>query len=255
VGQEGSVLQDKRVRCGLRAATNSEQLAQVVGAGVFPVANGPFSPTHDGYLEDNGNPGYDLEEAKRLLGEYTAETGQKPTIIFSTVPDQGATQTASLIQQMWQEAGAEVEIEVMEQSTLILNALLGDASFNVFGWRNHGAGPSVDQQYVWWHKSTSAPPGQLALNFGRLDDPVINDLLDQQRSEPDPEKRTAIAQDINRRFAEECWIIPTTWTVWGVAGTPEVQGLDRTTFPDSPALRHSDGNGGFWLTNAWLADD
>jgi peptide/nickel transport system substrate-binding protein len=255
VGQPGSPLQDKRVRCGLRAATNTEQLAEVVGAGVFPVANGPFSPTHDGYLEDNGNPGYDLEEARRLLGEYAAETGQKPKIIFSTVPDQGATETAALVQQMWQEAGAEVQIEVLEQSTLILNALLGDPAFNAFGWRNHGAGPAVDQQYVWWHKSTSAPPGQLALNFGRLDDPVLNDLLDQQRSEPDPARRAAIAQDINRRFAEECWIIPTTWTVWGMAHTPEVRGLDDATFPDSPDLHLHDGNGGFWLSNAWLSED
>jgi peptide/nickel transport system substrate-binding protein len=252
VGQPGSVLQDKRIRCAARSATNTALLADAVSAGVFPVANGLFSPTHDGHLADNGNPGYDLEEARRLVEEYRAETGEAPAIVFSTVPDLGSQQSATLIQQMWKEAGIDVEIEVLEQSTLILSALRGDPSFMVFGWRNHGSSSAVDQQYVWWHGSTSAPQGQLALNFGRLDDPVINELLDEQRSEPDPARRAEMAQAINRRFAEECWVIPTTWTVWGVAHTPEVEGLDATTFPDAPELRHHDGNGGFWLTNAWL---
>ncbi|HEX9260388.1 MAG TPA: ABC transporter substrate-binding protein, partial [Acidimicrobiales bacterium] len=43
VGQEGSPLQDKRVRCALLQATDKKTLAETTGAGVFPLANGLFS--------------------------------------------------------------------------------------------------------------------------------------------------------------------------------------------------------------------
>ena len=90
---------------------------------------------------------------------------------------------------------------------LITNALLGSPEFFAFGWRNH-AGLWADSQHHWWHGfaadgfGAEAKDGGIALNFGRLNDPVINDLLDEARGETDPDARKAIAQDINRQFAK-----------------------------------------------------
>jgi ABC-type transport system substrate-binding protein len=251
VGQQGSPLQDQRVRCGLLAATDARTLSETVGAGVTPVANGVFSPGQQGYLADNGNAGYDPDRAKQLIAAYTAERG-KPTILFSTVTDSGALQTAQLLQAWWEEAGADVEIVQLEQAKLITNALLGDDAFMAFGWRNHG-GFVLDQQYVWWHRSTAQPKGQLALNFGRLDDPVINDLLDRNRSEADPAKKREYGEAVNRRFAEQCWVIPTTWAVWGVVGEPDIRGIGETTFPDSTdRVRDGAGFAGqIWFHQIW----
>jgi ABC-type transport system substrate-binding protein len=252
VGQEGSPLQDQDVRCGLTAATDAKTLAEVTGAGQFPVANGLFSPGQQGYLDNPGNQTYDPAKAKELIGRWSAaHGGQKPHIVYSTVTDATALQAAQLIQQWWNDAGAEVDIVQIEQSKLITNALLGDPQFMAFGWRNH-SGYVLDNQYVWWHSSLALPPGQLAINFGRLRDPVIDQMLDDARTNPDAAKVTTDAEAVNREFAKECWAIPTAWVVWGIVSKPAVHGLQEATFPGGAAgtLRNSFGT--FWLQNAWI---
>ena len=41
------------------------------------------------------------------------------------------------------------------------------------------------------------------MNFGRINDPVIDKLLDQGRSEIDPAKRKTIYENLNREFATQ----------------------------------------------------
>ncbi len=251
VGQEGSPLQDQQVRCGLAAATDAKTLIEATGAGQFPVANGMFSPGQQGHLSDSGNQGYDPAKAKELIGAWTAaHGGQKPHIVYSTVTDTASLQIAQLVQQWWQDAGAEVEIVQLEQSKLITNALLSDPQFMAFGWRNH-SGYVLDNQYFWWHSSQALSPGQLALNFGRLRDPVIDQLLDDAHTNPDPAQEQADAEGVNRQFAKECWTIPVSWNVWGLVSKPTVHGLGDGTFPGgSGRLRNSFGT--LWLQSAWL---
>jgi peptide/nickel transport system substrate-binding protein len=252
VGQEGSPLQDQQVRCGLAAATDAQTLIDTVGAGQFPLANGVFSPGQQGHLDDTGNQKYDPAKAKELIGAWSAaHGGQKPHIVFSTITDSTALQTAQLLQQWWQAAGADVEIVQLDQSKLITNAVLGDPQFMAFAWRQHN-GYVVDNQYVFWHSSMALPPGQLALNFGRLKDPVIDAALDDAHVTPDPAKGEADAEAVNRQFAKECWNIPISWQVWGLVSKPTVHGLDGATFPGGTGtLRNSFGT--FWLQNVWLA--
>jgi peptide/nickel transport system substrate-binding protein len=251
VGQEGSPLQDQQVRCGLAAATDAQTLIDTVGAGQFPLANGVFSPGQQGHLDDTGNQKYDPAKAKELIGAWSAaHGGQKPHIVFSTITDSTALQTAQLLQQWWQAAGAEVDIVQLDQSKLITNAVLGDPQFMAFGWRQHN-GYVVDNQYVFWHSSMALPPGQLALNLGRLKDPVIDQALDDAHVTPDPAKGEADAEAVNREFAKECWNIPVSWQVWGIVSKPTVHGLDQATFPGGTGtLRNSFGT--FWLQNVWL---
>jgi peptide/nickel transport system substrate-binding protein len=254
VGQEGSPLQSQDVRCGLTAATDSKVLAETTGAGVFPVANGPFSPGQQGYLDDTGNQTFDMDKAKELIKKWSdANGGQKPKIIYSTVTDSTALQTAQLVQQWWEEAGADVEIAQIEQQKLILNALLGDPAFNAFGWRNH-AGLILDNQYIWWHSSGALPPGAPALNFGRMKDPVIDEKLDAARAEADPAKAKTLAEDVNRQFAKECWLIPTTWAIWGLVGSPKIQGIGTSTFGDGETILRDGAGfpGQVWFKNVWL---
>jgi peptide/nickel transport system substrate-binding protein len=99
----------------------------------------------------------------------------------------------------------------------------------VFGWRNHG-GVNPDSQRVWWHSETSTQ--QLALNFGRINDPELDALLDTIRSTTDDAERQAAAEDINRLFGEQVYNIWNTWTVWGLAHLPTVHGINDFTFPD-----------------------
>ena len=57
-------------------------------------------------------------------------------------------------------------------------------------------------------------------------------MLEAARSEADVDVRRGIAEDINRRFAEQCYIIVSDYTQWGVIHTPAVQNIGRTPLPD-----------------------
>ena len=97
---------------------------------------------------------------------------------------------------------------------------------------------------------------ELALNFGRLDDPEMNALLEQARGEADPDARRAIAEDVNRRFASECFIVPTSWTQWGISSSPSIQNIGRTPIPDTDRyMRDGAGFAGqVWLTAVFTAE-
>jgi ABC-type transport system substrate-binding protein len=247
-------LADRDVRCALLQAFETEDLIEVTTGGAAEPSIGPFTPGQEGYLEDNGYLGYDPDAAADAIAAWTAENGPL-NINYSTTPTVTNLQTAQYLAGEWGAIGVNVTIDQIEQSTLINNALFGSPDFDAFGWRNH-AGLFVDSQYFWWHGSAASPPGELALNFGRLNDPEINELLELSRSESDPDVRRGYAEDINRRFASECFIIPISQTQWGVHYQPSVQNIGRSPIPDQDTfLRDGAGfPGQVWMTAVFLAD-
>ena len=226
-------------------------MVDAIQAGVNDVANGPFTPAQEGYLEDSGNQTYDPATAAELIADYAAENGQ-PTIKYTTTNDQAALTLVELVSASWEEAGVKVEISQQEQGALITSALVGDDSFNAFLWRNHAG--TLDRNYIWWHSNNAGPKGSLALNFGRQKDAQIDALLDENRESNDPARKAEIAQEVNRIFAEECYMIPLYWTTWGIASHAGVMGLQDATFPgstDKPAFGQG-FPGQFPLISAWL---
>ncbi len=85
---------------------------------------------------------------------------------------------------------------------------------------------------------------------------MINDLLDEARSEPDEARSIELAQEINRQFAKECWIMPTSWTTWGILMNPSVQNIGRDPLPDGEGAM-ADGAGfpgQVWLSSVYKTE-
>ena len=61
---------------------------------------------------------------------------------------------------------------------------------------------------------------------------MIDAALDTARSSPDEAERKAAAEEVNRPFAEDCYYIPLSWTLWGVISEPTVQGFGTLVLPD-----------------------
>jgi len=204
-------------------------------------------------MEDNGfDPAQDIEGAKALIADYQAEHPGDVMINYGTTVSAINAQTAELLQGYWNEIGVTTEIQQVPQDQFITNALFGDPGFFMYGWRNH-AGTVIDNQYFWWHSSASAPDGQLALNFGRLEDPIV-DNLDAQRSEPDPAKREQLAENVNKEMATNCDQFPISWTLWGTPHKPDIQGLGTYVLPDGSTARDGAGfSGQFWTQTLFLA--
>ena len=152
------------------------------------------SPRQVGYLKDTGYPQkQDMEKAKALIADYKKENPGPLNLSLATTQDETNLTIAQFQKQWWEEAGVDnVTIDQIDQGNYIVTALLGN--FQVFQWRNH-SGFDLDNQYIWWHSSSAAPVGQLALNFGRIKDPQIDALLDKNRAETDPAKKQGYAEE------------------------------------------------------------
>ena len=100
-------------------------------------------------------------------------------------------------------------------------------------FRNYPGG-DPDINYVWWYGDNNP------VNFGGYNDPEINRLLDEGRSEPDPAKRKQIYQDINKQFAKEIWSIWSWYTPWAVVTDANVHGILGPALPGEDASKASD---------------
>ncbi len=245
---------DARVRCALSMAIDRTELIDLTAGGILQPANGLFSPGQEGYLDDNGfSTDQDIEGAKKLIEEYKTATGATSVDVhYGHTADRIGDQTAELLKGYWDQIGVNTTIDVVPQDQFITLALLGDPTFYMYGWRNH-AGINVDAQNFWWNSASGTTDGGLSLNFGRINDPKVDADLATARSSADPAERKAAAEDINRTFAENCYQIPTSWTLWGTPHKPSVHGLGDWVLPDGTKSRDGAGfSGQFWLHTVWV---
>ena len=204
-----------KARQALAYAFNFDDYNAIRGKGILTRATGPFAPGSVGNLEETDLPGYDLDEAKRLVAEYEEETGQALQFSYTTTQAESTLADAQFWQQAAADAGMELEIVTVDQSTQIDTAISGD--FEAIGWRNHPGG-DPDEQFVWWESTYPT-------NFGRIKDPEIDSLLNDGRSNPDQDARVTIYEDLNKRFGQEVYNIWNYYTIWGVATAPDVHGV------------------------------
>jgi len=228
-----SPLLNVHCRRALAHAMDRDRMAKDRGAGLVSPANGPFPPGSIGYLADNGYPAFDLDKAHQEMTQCLSELGTDHIeFTFNTTNDPFNVETGGLVQSMWADAfGDQVRATItpIEQGQYIGLALNG--TFNAQQWRSH-SGLDPDQQRLWWQKASVSPIGKLALNFGRFKDDVIDGALQTIKSNPDPAARKAAAETINRRFGEQVYNWWWSWTLWGVATQPYVNGIERNVLPD-----------------------
>ena len=221
-------LNDIEVRRHMGMAIDRDTLNEINSSSVFKVANGPFDTDVMGYLEEPGNVQYDKAAAAAFF------EGKNISFELTYATDPTLQAIANDVKRQLGEVGVTVTVNELDQASLIDKALGG--KFNVLLWRNHmGADP--DTQYVWWHSG-------LPTNFGKINDPKIDSLLEQGRVESDPAKRRAIYEDLNRAFAAGAYNLWNWYTEWGIGARKEIHGLTSATMPDG-----SPGSGLRWGIN------
>jgi peptide/nickel transport system substrate-binding protein len=213
---------DILARRAVQYARNTAEINQIRNRGIPELATGPFGPGAMGYLADTGTPEPNLKKARALVAEYEAKHGAPPDYTYTSVNTPDNIAVAELVKEQAAKVGIDVTIRTVDQATLINEALAGN--FQAMGFRNHPGG-DPDAQAVWWRSDSP-------INFGRIKDPEIDRLLEAGRVETDPEKRTEIYEDLNRRFADQAWNLWSWYTTWGLAAKPDVKGLLGPRLPD-----------------------
>jgi peptide/nickel transport system substrate-binding protein len=188
--------------------------------GINTLSSGPFPPDNPAYLKKRPVD-HDLKKARQLVQEYERKHGQPLQWEYLTNDVPETVAIAQLVQEQNKAAGIDVSVRTLDQAELIDEVL--DGNFQGAGFRNHPGG-DPDTNYVWWHSG-------LPTNFGRINDPEIDRLLDEGRQESDPTKRVEIYKDLNRRFQQQLYNLWSWYSIWAAGTQNDVRGVKGPKLP------------------------
>jgi peptide/nickel transport system substrate-binding protein len=209
---------DPRMRRALVHATDSQTLVEALAGGTGIVANGPFPPSSPWHVVDTGYPTFDPEEARRLVEEYTAETGSAPAFTYQTPSTDSLLELATALEQMWEDVGFDVTLNTaLDQTTLILNVITGNYEMSIWQLQDF-ADPDV-LLYNYFHSTGS-------LNFEKYSNPAVDVALDEGRTNPDRDARVDAYTDAIRGIAADVPVTFGTFLITGLACTTGVAGID-----------------------------
>jgi ABC-type transport system substrate-binding protein len=209
---EGSPFNDIRVRKAINLAIDRDGLVMLLG-GLARPARGVVQPESPWFGKPRFNVHYDPVEARRLLAE-AGYGPQHPLRLRFMIAPSGSGQMVPLpmnefVQQNLADVGVELSFEVLEWQVLRSRRDAGGA-----------AGPSnkgIDALNNSWNSmdplsailrhvdSRLTPPA--GLNWGFINDPVFDTLIDQVKVEFDPVKQDALLARIHERMVDQAvWI-------------------------------------------------
>lgn len=214
-------------RQAVARAIDRERLIEVVERNVVGLADGPFSGQAD--YEQPEPVVFDLPQAQEDAAACADQQGtDRLSFAYATTDSPVDLQSAQLLQDMWSDAGIEVEIGPSEGSQFLLDTVLGN--FQAAAWRQHGAS-EPDQEFVWWDIENAGDVGSLGLNLGRYRNPELQQILLEARETPDPGQRHELYNQVSEIFAADLPFIYLSGTIWAYAADPDLGGLGSYTLP------------------------
>ena len=220
-------LGDVELRRALAMATDQESFVETLRGGLTEPATGPWSEDTPWYHETD-YPTYDLDAAKAAVSEYEASHGPVELSLM-TLADPAAAQSGQLLQDMWKEAGVDLELDQVDQTTLIERLVTGDyevSSAYEFG----AADPDMDRQL--FHSSGLTPLGEATGVVTRLENAELDEAFDVGRSSVDMDERVAAYATVQEVLADQ---VPIIWidhaNASAVITNSEVHGVGQGTLP------------------------
>lgn len=199
-------LASDEVRNALDQATNREEIIERVLASNGQSVYSPILKGMLGYSEDPDKREFNLEKANKLLddaGWAKGESGTRSkngtvlqlTLITTDWPE--LSQTAEILKEQWAKVGAEVNVNTYSISDIQQNYLRPREYDALLFGQVLGADPDP---YSFWHSSQKRDPG---LNLSLFGDSDTDKLIEDGRVEFDPEKRTQIYIDFQKKLLAE----------------------------------------------------
>jgi len=181
---------DVRVRQALVMALDRKKISQAITDGLARPATNPYGDGSWVKCKDDGALPEDVEKAKALIKDYGKPVDFK--MIVSATP-RGRT-VGQVLQQVWKRVGANMEIEQVDQATIVPRAFM--RQFQMTPWRIVDLADPDPQMYANFH--TGSP-----VALANHSDPELDHLLEHARTTADVAKRTedycAISRLINKQ--------------------------------------------------------
>jgi len=187
---------DVRVRQALVMAIDRKKMSQAITNGLARPASNPYGEGSWVKCKDDGALPEDLEKAKALIKDYGKPVDFKMLV---TATPRGRT-VGQVLQQFWKRAGANMEIEQVDQATIPPRAFM--RQFQLTPWRIIDLADPDVQMYA--NFRTGSP-----VALANYSNPELDSLLERARTTADTAKRIedycAISRIVNK---EAIWF----WT-------------------------------------------
>ena len=225
---------DPKVRLAFAKAIDKDQISRVVLLNMLPVADTIMMPGLPGYLADNGsNPqAFDVDAAKQLLAEskYGGPDGLGPITLTEIGGGASAGFDTQAIVEMWrQNLGVDVTIEQSEAASFFDDLDRGTLQMFEIGWIMDYPDPE-DVLDLLFHSGSRQ-------NNTNYSNPDVDKLVEQARSETDPNKRADLYQQAERIILNDAPWVPLFYGRDHLVVKPYVQGYDPTPIV-IPRLRY-----------------
>jgi peptide/nickel transport system substrate-binding protein len=230
---------DANARKAIAEGLDRTKLNQLVNDGKARIANGVFDSKVEGYLSNAGYPKFNPTDAKKLVQQYKAAHGGRFEFSYQSTTDQLGIDTARFIKSELGKVGITVNLpQPVDQPTIINQAIGG--SVDAFGWRNY-PGLVGDTMYVWFY-GTTQPGGDAAnpVNFNHINDPQMNQALDQGRAQADQAQRTQLYEQFNKAITSNEFSLWGWYTPWYIVTKPNVHNVIGPNLPDASGNTGSD---------------
>jgi 4-phytase/acid phosphatase/peptide/nickel transport system substrate-binding protein len=205
---------DVRVRQALVMALDRKKMSQALTNGLARPATNPYGDGSWVKCKDDGALPEDLEKAKALIKEYGKPVEFK--MLVTATPRGRAN--GQVLQQLWKRAGANMEIEQVDQATIPPRAFM--RQFQVTPWRIVDLADPDIQMYS---NFRSGSPVALA-NYSN---PELDQLLERARVTADQAKRTEDYCAISRLINKEAIWYWTFQNTYYAMSSAKMKGLPK----------------------------
>ena len=177
-----------KVREAISYAIDQKPIIDTVFLGAGEAGNSIIGPNVWGYY-DVEKYTQDIEKAKALLAEAGYPNGFKAKIWVNDNPVR--RDTAVILQDQLKQIGIDLAIETVEWGAFLDGTARGDHEMFLLGWGT----VTRDPDYGMYELISTATMGA-AGNRSFYSNPTVDKLLEEGRTELDPEKRKAIYKEI-----------------------------------------------------------
>jgi peptide/nickel transport system substrate-binding protein len=220
-------LDDVRVRKALVMALDRKKMSQALTNGLARPASNPYGDGSWVKCKDDGALPEDPAKAAALIKEYGKPVSFK--MLFTATPRGRAI--GQILQQLWKNAGATMEIEQVDQATIPPRAF--QRKFDITPWRIVDFPEPDVQMYANFH--TGSP-----VALANYSNPELDKLLEDARVTPDEAKRIDLYCAASRIINQEAiWFWTFQNTYYAIAKA-KVKGVPKLF------------GGNIDVSNAWL---
>lgn len=216
-------LKDKRVRQAIGHLVDKDSIMEGIYLNMGRTMKGAIQEEVLGYDENLEDLEYNPSKAKALLKEAGYEDGFDLKLLTNDVPDR--VDIAVYLQEKLKTVDINIEIEQLEWGTYLEAVSSGEQDLFILGWPNTVGDPD---QGLWpiLHSSMLGNGG----NRFFFENEVVDQLLEEGRSELDSSKRAEIYQEINEILVEEQPAVFVKQAEYPNAMTANVHGLEIDQF-------------------------